>query len=52
MSTRVFVPNDTAARSLGADAVAEAVAAETARRGLANACSPTRSGPTTCSSTG
>ncbi|HEU4617310.1 MAG TPA: NADH-ubiquinone oxidoreductase-F iron-sulfur binding region domain-containing protein [Gammaproteobacteria bacterium] len=31
--TKVFVPSDTTARSLGADAVAEAIAAEAARRG-------------------
>jgi formate dehydrogenase iron-sulfur subunit len=32
-ATRVFVPVDTTARSLGADAVADAIAAEAARRG-------------------
>jgi formate dehydrogenase iron-sulfur subunit len=35
VSTRVFVPSDTTARSLGADAVAVAVADEAKRRGLA-----------------
>ena len=34
MTTRVFVPNDTGARSLGADAVADAVAVEAAVRGV------------------
>jgi formate dehydrogenase iron-sulfur subunit len=34
MSTRVFVPRDSAARSVGADAVAEAVARESAARGV------------------
>ncbi|MBU6365540.1 MAG: formate dehydrogenase [Gemmatimonadetes bacterium] len=34
MTARVFVPNDTGARSLGADAVAQAVAVEAAMRGL------------------
>jgi formate dehydrogenase iron-sulfur subunit len=33
-TTKVFVPSDTTARSLGADAVATAVAAEANRRGL------------------
>jgi len=33
-TTKVFVPSDTSARSLGADAVATAVAAEANRRGL------------------
>ncbi len=33
--TKVFVPSDTTARSLGADAVAVAIAAEAQRRGLA-----------------
>jgi formate dehydrogenase iron-sulfur subunit len=35
MATKVFVPSDTTARSLGADAVAAAVAAEAEKRGLA-----------------
>ena len=34
MTTRLFVPNDTGARSLGADAVAEALAREVAARRL------------------
>jgi formate dehydrogenase iron-sulfur subunit len=34
-ASKVFVPSDTAARSLGADAVAAAVAAEAERRGVA-----------------
>jgi formate dehydrogenase iron-sulfur subunit len=33
-ATKVFVPSDTTARSLGADAVAAAVAAEARRRGV------------------
>jgi formate dehydrogenase iron-sulfur subunit len=34
-TTKIFVPSDTTARSLGADAVAAAVAAEAQKRGLA-----------------
>ena len=34
MTTRVFVPGDTTAWSLGADEVADAIAAEIATRGL------------------
>ena len=34
MSTRIYVPRDAAARSMGADAVAQAIVAEGQRRGL------------------
>ena len=35
MSTRVFVPRDSSALALGADAIADAIAQEAARRGIA-----------------
>ncbi len=34
MSTRIFVPGDSAALSVGADEVAERIAAEANRRGI------------------
>ena len=35
MATRIFVPRDAAARAVGADKVAAAIAEETKRKGLA-----------------